>query len=115
MYYTKKKKSNKGVHFTMGPVSINQFNQFAKYGVNGLRIFQFIITKEGFERPYKNKPNNQHFFIRVDNKKLYEWFGVNRSKKWLLLKKLENDGLIEVRRNGSGKAPEVKIKVPRLH
>lgn len=107
-----KPKRSKGVDFTMGPVYFNQFNHFAKHGVNALRIFQFIITKEGLER--KNpKVQEAHKFIKLDNKKLYEWFGVGRSKKWKILKKLSDSKLIELRKNGPGKAPDVKIIVER--
>jgi|TARA_E500000318_G_scaffold63198_1_gene58535 hypothetical protein len=110
----KNEPSWKGV-FTMGPISVNQFNAFAKYGVNALRLFQYIRTKQGLARDYKGKVNSPIGFVRMDNQTLYKWFGVNRSKKWLLIKKLEADGLLEVRRNGSGKAPFVKILVPKLH
>ena len=45
--HNKIKKPYDGVFFTMGPISINQFSEFSKYGVNALRIFQYIRTKQG--------------------------------------------------------------------
>ncbi len=42
-------------------------------------------------------------------------FGVHRSIKWEKLRTLEENGLIELKINGQGIAPEAKIIVPRLH
>ena len=42
------------VNFTMGPVSIYQFNLFADHGLCALRLFQYIKTKQGLV--YGKKP-----------------------------------------------------------
>ena len=49
------------------------------------------------------------------NKTLEETVGVHKSNKWGRLRVLEEKGLIELRVNGTGKAPEAKIIVPSLH
>ena len=41
--------------------------------------------------------------------------GVHKSNKWDRLRALEENGLIELKVNGAGKAPVAKIKVPSLH
>ena len=51
--------------------------------------------------------------ITTDNKRLYEWFGVGPNKKWEALNKLESRKIIEVKRNGRGKLPVVKIILPK--
>ena len=53
--------------------------------------------------------------IKLDNKSLEEKVGVHKSNKWDRLRCLEENGLIELKVNGMGKAPEAKIIVPRLH
>jgi len=37
------------ITYTMGPISIHQFNEFSKFGVNALRILQYIRTQQGFK------------------------------------------------------------------
>jgi len=102
----------KQITFTMGPISIHQFNQFAKVGkLNGLRILQYIRTKQGLQ--YSKQPqSNYKNWIKIDNKNLYELFGVSGPKKWIVLKKLEEAKLIEMQKRGSGKAPFVRIVCP---
>lgn len=116
MYNSSEKTKRKpGVNFTMGPISIHQFNSFTKYGINAIRLFQFIITKEGLENGPDRKGNREHSFVKVDNETLYKWFGVSQPKKWTILKKLSEDKLIEVQHKGRGKAPLVKILVPKFN
>jgi predicted transcriptional regulator len=62
---------------------------------------------------YPGKIENSHLPIKVDNKKLYEWFGVNPSKKWEALNKLENKKIIELKRGGRGRLPTVRIIAPK--
>lgn len=110
-----KTERKKGVSFTMGPISIHQFNSFSKYGINAIRLFQFLLTKEGLEYGPDRTGKREHSFVRVDNDSLYKWFGVSQPKKWTILKKLSEDKLIEVQHKGRGKAPLVKILVPKLN
>ena len=101
-----------GVHFTLGPISIHQFTKFYDVGgINGLRLFQYIRTKQGLLgiESGKNKPSTP---VVVDNKTLYRWFGVSQPKKWAVIKKLETYGLIKVDKKGKGKAPWVSIIEP---
>ena len=85
-----------GIYFTMGPLSIHQFNEFANFGINGLRMFQYIRTKQGLN----TDKTKQHFrtWIHVENKNLYDWFGVHQSTKWETcqhkkpIKKFSNSG-----------------------
>ena len=104
------------VHFTMGPLSIYQFNQFAEHGLCAVRLFQYIKTKQGLvygSKPeYKGK-DTSHKWVYMDNKNLYEWFGLHQSTKWKLLKELSIDGLIEYQKRGSGRLPLVRIKTPK--
>ena len=81
------------IYFTKGPLSIHQFNEFANFGINGLRLFQYIRTKQGLN----TDKTKQHFrtWIHVENKNLYDWFGVHQSTKWELLKKMKKANLIE--------------------
>ncbi len=57
----------------------------------------------------------EHTFIKLDNKNLEAIAGVHKSIKWDRLRALEENGLIELRVNGAGKAPDAKIIVPPLH
>ena len=77
-----------GVTFTRGPMHINHFYEVSKCGVNALRLYQYIRTIQGLK--YKGKEENSHLPIKVDNKKLYKWFGVGPTKKWEALNKLAN-------------------------
>lgn len=97
------------ITYTMGPISIHQFSEFSKHGVNALRIFQFIRTKQGLQS--RNRDTTKEWVI-VDNKTLYKWFGVWYSKKHKILKALAAAKLIEIRNRGSGRAPEVRISCP---
>ena len=108
----RKLNTNKGVTFTMGPIHFNQFNAFSKYGINALRIFQYCIIVQGLKRKQKKTEDE---FIKIDNSNLYKWFGVHQPKKWTTLKKLHNAGLIELRKQGRGRAPLVKILVKKVH
>ena len=98
------------VTFTMGPISIHQFNSFAKYGLNALRIFQYIRTLQGLKNrdTYKNSSD----WVIVDNKNLYNMFGVWYSKKSVILKKLEKANLVEIHNRGVGRSPRVRIVCP---
>ncbi len=103
---------DEGVFFTKGMVSIYHFNEFSKFGINGLRILQYIRTKQGLiprSNPLSNKFNT---WIYVDNKNLYEWFGVHQSTKWELLKKMKKANLIDYIPRGSGHLPRVRIVLP---
>ena len=100
-----------GVTFTRGPMHINHFYEISKCGVNALRLYAYIRTIQGLK--YKGKEENSHLPIKVDNKKLYEWFGVGPNKKWEALNKLEARKIIEVKRNGRCKLPVVRIILPK--
>ena len=45
-----KRYSYDGVHFTMGPISINQFAEFSKHGLGAIRLFQCIKTLQGLTK-----------------------------------------------------------------
>ena len=98
------------IYFTMGPLSIFQFNEFARFGINGLRIFQYIRTKQGLN-PNKDE-KHPRVWIHIENKNLYDWFGVHQSTKWELLKKMAEDGIIEYEKRGTGRVPRVRIICP---
>ena len=72
------------VTFTLGPISIHQFNEFSKYGVNALRIFQFIRTQQGLNN--RSKRQLQRLLV-LGNKKSISV--VWSSKRNIILKKLE--------------------------
>ena len=99
------------VTFTLGPISIHQFCEFSKYGVNALRIFQFIRTQQGLNN--RSKTNYRDWVI-LGNKNLYLWFGVHPPKKHIILKKLERAKLVEVQHRGTGRAPLVRIACPNV-
>jgi len=99
-------KGKNNITFTMGPISIHQFNEFSKYGVNALRIFQYIRTQQGLASRDKN---NYKDWVVLGNKNLYQLFGVWYSKKSIILKKLVKANLVQVRNRGVGRAPEVRI------
>ena len=69
-----------GVTFTKGPMYINHFYEISKLGVNALRVYQYIRTIQGLK--YPKIKETSHLPIKVDNKKLYDWFGVGPNKKW---------------------------------
>ena len=102
-----------GVYFTLGKLSFYQFNEFYKIaGINGLRLFQYVRTKQGLLPridPGHNKPTT---WVLVDNNNAQKWFGLHQSQKWESIVKLEEAKLIEVRRGGIGKCPHVKIVCP---
>ena len=106
------------VHFIMGPLSIYQFNKFAERGLCAVRLFQYIRTKQGLvwgSKPeYKGK-DTSHKWVYIDNKNLYDWFGLHQPTKWKLLKELSDPeiGLLEYQKRGSGKIPLVRIKAPK--
>ena len=102
----------KKITATMGPISIYQFGEFSKYGVNALRLFQYIKTIQGLQKLQNSK--HEHW-VKVGNVKPYTWFGLGSSKKWEAIKRLEKANLILVKRNGSGKAVKVKIKISKLN
>ena len=97
-----KRYSYDGVHFTMGPISINQFAEFSKHGLGAIRLFQCIKTLQGLT---KEK------WVKVDNKNSYRWFGLSQSTKWRVISKLKKANLIEVR-GAKGRAPRIKIIAP---
>ena len=84
-------------------------SEFSKYGVNALRIFQFIRTQQGLNN--RSKTNYRDWVI-LGNKNLYLWFGVHPPKKHIILKKLERAKLVEVQHRGTGRAPLVRIACP---
>ena len=98
------------ITYTMGPISIHQFNEFSKFGVNALRILQYIRTQQGLRS--KDIRNNYKDWVILGNKNIYNMFGVWYSKKNLILKKLANANLLEVRKRGVGRSPEVRIICP---
>ena len=107
-----------GVQFTRGPMYINHFYEISRNGVNALRLYQYIRTIQGLR--YPGAVENSHKWIRVDNKKLYDWFGVSQPKKWTLLDRLSNETnpkftkkILEVKRHGVGRLPEVRIVLPK--
>jgi len=100
-----------GVTFTRGPMHINHFYEISKCGVNALRLYQYIRTIQGLK--YPGKEESSHLPIKVDNKKLYEWFGVGPNKKWEALNKLANKNIIELKRGGRGRLPIVRIILPK--
>ena len=106
------------VHFIMGPLSIYQFNQFAIHGLCAVRLFQYIRTKQGLvygsRAEFKGK-DTSHKWIYIDNKNLYNWFGLHQPTKWKLLKELSDPkvGLLEYQKRGSGRMPLVRIKAPK--
>ena len=109
---------DENIHFIMGPLSIYQFNKFAEHGLRAVRLFQYIRTKQGLV--YGSKPefrgkDTSHKWVFIDNKNLYDWFGLHQPTKWFLLKKLSDPeiGLIEYVKRGSGKLPIARIKAPK--
>ena len=101
--------------FVRGPISVNQILEFSKYGINAIRIFLYIRMQEGKLVSEGLLKPKEHTFIRLDNKNLEAIVGVHKSNKWDRLRALEQNNLIELKVNGTGKAPEAKIKVPCLH
>ena len=101
--------------FVRGPFSVNQLLEFSKYGVNAIRIFWYIRMQEGKLVSAGELLPKEHTFIKLDNKNLEAIAGVHKSIKWDRLRALEENGLIELRVNGAGKAPDAKIIVPSLH
>ncbi len=86
-----------------GKVSIYHFNKFSKFGINGLRILQYIRTKQGLNKFREQQTYNT--WINVDNKNLYEWFGFHQSTKWALLKRMKEANLIDNISRSSGRMP----------
>ena len=101
-----------GVTFTRGPMHINHFYEISKCGVNALRLYQYIRTVQGLK--YPGAAENSHLPVKVDNKKLYDWFGVGPTKKWEALNKLANKKIIDLKRGGRGRLPTVKIILPKI-
>jgi len=101
--------------YVRGPISVNQLLEFGKYGVNAMRIFWYIRMQEGKLVSAGILKPKEHTFIRLDNINLEAVAGVHKSVKWDRLRALEENGLIELKVNGTGKAPEAKIIVPCLH
>ena len=106
------------VTFTRGPMHINHFYEISKHGVNALRVYQYIRTIQGLR--YPGAAENSHKWVKVDNKNLYEWFGVSQPKKWVILDRLSNKDnpyftkkILEVKKKGVGKLPEARIVLPK--
>ena len=106
------------VTFTRGPMYINHFYEISRHGVNALRVYQYIRTIQGLR--YPGAAENSHKWVKVDNKNLYEWFGVSQPKKWVILDRLSNKDnpyftkkILEVRKRGVGKLPEARIVLPK--
>ena len=100
-----------GVYFTRGPMYINHFYEISKCGINALRLYQYIRTVQGLKWPSLNETS--HKPVKIDNKKLYEWFGVGPNKKWEAICKLEKKKIIKVQRGGRGSLPTVQIILPK--
>ena len=101
-----------GVTFTKGPMYINHFYEISKLGVNALRVYQYIRTIQRLK--YPKIKETSHLPIKVDNKKLYDWFGVGPNKKWEALNKMADKEIIELKRGGPGRLPTVKIILARV-
>ena len=106
------------VTFTRGPMYINHFYEISKHGINALRVYQYIRTIQGLR--YPGSAENSHKWVKVDNKKLYEWFGVSQPKKWDVLKRLSDKNhkkfttqILEVKNGGTGKLPQARIILPK--
>ena len=106
------------VTFTRGPMHINHFYEISKHGINALRVYQYIRTIQGLR--YPGSAENSHKWVKVDNKKLYEWFGVSQPKKWDVLKRLSDKNhkkfttqILEVKNGGTGKLPQARIILPK--
>lgn len=100
---------------TMGPISIYQFNQFSKHGLNAIRIFQYIKTMEGLQKKRSNDflpVPGDHRWVKIENKNLYKWFGVHQPAKWVVCNKLKKAKLIKYETQGVGRAPLSKIICP---
>lgn len=102
-------------NFIRGPISLNQLLEFSKFGVNAVRIFLYIRMQEGILVSEQLLDKQEHTFIKLDNKNLETTVGLHKSNKWPRLRALEENGLIKLKVNGAGKAPEAKIITPRLH
>ena len=102
-------------NFIRGPISLHQLLEFSKFGVNAVRIFLYIRMQEGILVSQQLLDKQEHTFIKLDNKNLEATVGLHKSNKWPRLRALEENGLIELKVNGAGKAPEAKIITPRLH
>ena len=100
--------------FIRGPISLNQLNEFCKYGINAVRIYCYIRMQEGKLVSKRLLQPKEHTFIKIDNKNTEELVGLHRSHKWDKLRTLQQKGLIELRTK-KGAAPEAKIIVPALH
>ena len=104
------------VNFIMGPISIYQFNAFADHGLCAVRLFQYIRTKQGLvygsKAEFRGK-DTSHLWVYIDNKNLYDWFGLHQPTKWKLLKQLQQEKLLEYETRGPGKMPRVRIKSPK--
>ena len=48
---TRSRNKKEDIFFTMGPISIHQFNEFANCGITALKIFQYIKTEQGLDDP----------------------------------------------------------------
>ena len=100
-----------GVYFTYGKMYINHFYEISKFGINALRIHQYIRTIQGLRYPRETESHNK--WVKIDNKKLYDWFGVGPNKKWEALNKLADRKIIELIRGGRGRLPTVRIIAPK--
>ena len=100
--------------FVRGPFSLNQLNEFCRYGINAVRIFCYIRMQEGKLVSKGLLEPKTHTFIKLDNKNTEELVGLHKSHKWDKLRTLEQKGLIKLKTK-KGVAPEAKIIVPALH
>jgi len=104
------------VNYMMGPISIFQFNQFAEHGLCAVRLFNYIKTKQGLvygKKPEFKGKDTSHLWVYIDNKNLYDWYGLHQPTKWKLLKQLAEEKLLEYETRGPGKMPRVRIKSPK--
>jgi hypothetical protein len=100
--------------FIRGPISLHQFLEFSKHGINAVRILMYIRMQEGILLSKKMIDKDEHIFIKLDNKNTEQVVGLHKTHKWDRLRALEQHGLIELKTK-KGSAPEAKIIAPRLH
>lgn len=97
----------KNIEYFKGPIHIKHFYDVSKQGINAIRIYLYIRTVQNIM--YSDQ-KNYHLPVPIDNKKLFQWYGVNSNKKWTALNKLEKNNIIELSRSGIGKSPIVRFR-----
>jgi hypothetical protein len=64
--HNKGPKIYEGVYFTYGKMYINHFYEISKFGVNALRLHQYIRTIQGLRYPKEYCPKLELFYRRRD-------------------------------------------------